>query len=465
MPVAAELAKRIVAMRYEDLPADAVHWAKVALIDTVGCTLAGVPEEATLIAERVMGGGTAQGECLLWGTRRRARALDAVSVNGTASHALDYDDVGNSIGGHPSAPIIPAVIALGEMLHLSGREVLTAFVTGFEVEARIGHAVNVHHYEKGWHPTATLGVFGATAGAARLLGLTAEQTAMALSIAVSLSSGVKANFGTMTKPLHVGVCGRNGLYAAMLAREGFTAHPEAFEHHQGFFELFNGAGNYDAAKAVANWANPLDILSPGMGLKQYPCCASTHSAIDAMIILKQKYGLTPDNVAKIETVTHERALVHTNRPQPNSTLDAKFSVQYCVARALLDGDVKFQHFEGDTYRDPAVRKLLDRVTASTHTHKAKGMRDHYEGKVRVTTADGRTLEAGVELPLRGPTNLAPPDRLLAKFNDCAARVLRPDGSERVLGLLQRFETLDDTRQLTDAMSEAVAAESAQRAAA
>jgi len=457
MPIAAELAKHIVAMRYEDLPAEAVHWAKVALIDTVGCTLAGVPEECTLIAERVMGGGSVQGECLLWGTRRRARAMDAVSVNGTASHALDYDDVGNSIGGHPSAPIIPTVIALGEMLHASGREVLTAFVAGFEAEARIGHAVNVHHYEKGWHPTATLGVFGAAAGAARLLRLTPEQTATALSIAVSLSCGVKANFGTMTKPLHVGVCGRNGLYAALLAREGFTAHAEAFEHHQGFFELFNGAGNYDASKALANWANPLDILNPGMGLKQYPCCASTHSAIDAMLILKQKYGLTPDNVAKIETITHERALVHTNRPQPNSTLDAKFSVQYCVARALLDGDVKFQHFEGDTYRDPAVRKLLDRVTTSTHAHNAKGMRDHYEGKVRVTTTDGRTLEAAVDLPLRGPTNLAPPDRLTSKFMDCAARVLRPDGSERVLGLLQRFETLEDTRQLIDAMSEAVAA--------
>jgi 2-methylcitrate dehydratase PrpD len=310
-----------------------------------------------------------------------------------------------------------------------------------------------------------LGVFGAAAGAARLLDLTPAQTATALSIAVSLSCGVKANFGTMTKPLHVGVCGRNGLYAALLAREGFTAHAEAFEHGQGFFELFNGAGNYDAAKALAAWADPLDILNPGVGLKQYPCCASTHSSIDAMIILKQKYGLTPEMVARIETVTHERALVHTNRPQPNSTLDAKFSVQYCVVRALMHGDVKFDHFDGDAYRDPAVRKLLERVTARTHAHKAKGMRDHYEGKVRVTTTDGRVLEAAVDLPLRGPTNLAPPDRLNAKFVDCASRALRADAVERVLALMNRFETLDDTRQLTDAMAEGVKSPAAERAAA
>jgi 2-methylcitrate dehydratase PrpD len=174
-----------------------------------------------------------------------------------------------------------------------------------------------------------------------------------------------------------------------------------------------------------------------------------------MLILKRKYALTPENVASIETITHERALVHTNRPQPASTLDAKFSVQYCVARALMHGDVKFEHFEGETYKDPNVRKLLERVRASTHAHKAKGMRDHYEGKVRVTTTDGRTLEAAVDLPLRGPTNLAPPDRLHAKFHDCAQRVLRPEAIERVRGMLGSLEQLGDVRQLTDVMADAV----------
>src|SRR5688572_7219025 len=203
--VALELAQRIAAMRYDDLPVDAVHWAKVAIIDTFACALAGTHEAAPRIAEKAVAGcGTAggTGPALLWGTERRASALDAALINGTAGHALDYDDVNNSIGGHPSVPLLPAIVALGEMLGASGKDLLLAYVTGFEAQARIGAAVNVYHYRKGWHPTATLGVFGAAAASARLLNLDVPQTATALAIAASLSSGIKANFGTMTKPLH-----------------------------------------------------------------------------------------------------------------------------------------------------------------------------------------------------------------------------------------------------------------------
>ncbi len=437
--------------------------ARKALVDTVGVILSGARSEVAPPLAGYVRRHHGAGNAVVPGTALATAPEIAAFVNGTFGHALDFDDGIVSAPVHPSAVVISAL--LGAAQDIDGRTLLDAYVIGVEVAVKLATAIGIDHYHHGWHGTGTIGVFGAVAALARARRLDAMVTRTAFGLAASMTSGIQRNFGTMTKPLHVGVCGHNGLYAALLAREGFTAHPEAFEHKQGFFELFNGAGNYDAAKAVTGWANPLDILNPGVGLKQYPCCASTHSAIDAMIILKQKYDLTPENVARIETVTHERALVHTNRPQPNSTLDAKFSVQYCVARALMHGDVKFDHFEGDTYRDPSVRKLLERVTASTHAHKAKGMRDHYEGKVRVTTADGRVLEAEVALPLRGPTNLAPPDRLTAKFNDCAARVLRPEGIERVLGLMNRFETLDDTRQLTDAMSEAVKGSADQRVAA
>src|SRR5690606_26237680 len=196
--------------------------------------------------------------------------------------------------------------------------------------------VHFHHYMKGWHPTATLGVFGCAAACARLMGLPDERVAVALAIAASLASGIKANFGTMVKPLHVGQCARNGLLAALLARDGFTAGDRPFEHKQGYFNVFNGEGHYDADRILPAWANPLDIVKPGIAIKQYPCCGSTHPALDVALHLARKHKPEPDEIERVDVWTHTRRLEHTNRPAPQSDLDAKFSVQYCVARALVD---------------------------------------------------------------------------------------------------------------------------------
>ena len=465
MTIAIELGRRITAMRYENLPAEALHWAKVSLIDTMACALAGAHEECARVTAQVLTSHAAAGPSLVWGTRQRVGPLDAAAINGTAGHALDYDDCNNTLAGHPSVPILPAVIALGETVGCSGKDVLLAFVTGFETQARIASSVHMHHYLKGWHPTATLGIFGAAAACARLLALDAQQTATALAIAVSLASGVKANFGTMTKPLHAGHCSRNGLYAALLAREGLTANPEAFEHKQGFFEVFNGTGHYDPGKVLERWADPLDILAPGAGLKQYPCCASTHSAIDAAVLLRQQHRLTPERIAKIESVTHGSALAHTNRPDPRTALDAKFSVQYCVARALMHGNVTFEHFDGAAFLDPEVRKLLSRVEVRAHAHEPRGMAEHFQGIVTVTTTGGEQYSARVDQPLRGPQNLTPTDQLEPKFIDCAARVLRAETISPLLDAMRRFETIDDIRSFTDQLTRAVREDRVARAAA
>jgi 2-methylcitrate dehydratase PrpD len=465
MTIATELAKKIVYMRYEDLPAEALEWARNSIIDTIGCAFAGVDEEAPRIVERALTGSKGAGPSLLWGSARRAGVLDAAEINGTAVHALDYDDCSYSLAGHPSVAILPGLLALGESINANGRDTLVAFVTGFETLAHVAHAVHMHHYEKGWHPTSTLGVFGAAAAGSRLLGLDAGQTARALSIAVSMAAGVKANFGSMTKPLHAGQCTRHGTYAAMLAKDGFTANIEAFEHKQGFFEVFNGAGNYDTGKMLVNWANPLDILMPGAGLKQYPCCAGTHSAIDAMISLREQHGLTPDKVKGVRSTTHARVLAHTNRPDPASVLDAKFSVQYCVARALMHGEVTFDHFEGESFRDPAVRELLRRVEARAHAHAPRGMDESFQCELAVTTTDGQTYTARVDQPLRGPNNLVPPDRLESKFRDCAVRALRPAAISRLYELLRQFDALANVRNLTDFMAAAARNAPEQRASA
>jgi 2-methylcitrate dehydratase PrpD len=461
MSIAETLADRIAGITYDALPTDAVHWSKVAILDTVGVTLAGSTEPCARIVAHVTTAGGSTGPSLIFGTDRRAPPLDAALINGTAAHAMDFDDCSNTLGGHPSAPILPALFALAETRDVDGRAFIAAYVAGWETETRIARGINFYHYEKGWHPTATIGVFGATAACCHLLGLAPEITAKALGLAASFASGVKANFGTMTKPLHVGHSSRNGLLAALLTADGFTANAGALEHKQGFLHVFNGAGNFDADAILRDWGQPFDIVQPGVAIKQYPCCGSTHPAVDAMLMLVREHGLTPAMVERVDSWTHARRLAHTNRPDPQSELDAKFSVQYCLARALLDRRVSLEHFEGDCFRDPAIRALLPRIHAAPHPEMAMASTEHFGAEVRVTLTDGRVLTVKVDRPLgRTAENPLPQELLEAKFLNCASRVLPMDAAERLLGVLRGLDGVADMRGVMAAMvpSQALAAE-------
>ncbi|MFQ5764176.1 MAG: MmgE/PrpD family protein [Rhodospirillales bacterium] len=453
MTIARELARRIRAFRFADLPDDAIRWARTAILDTVGVALAGSGEDCVSILERTEGIGGAPGPCLVFGRAARTSALDATLINGTASHALDFDDVAPGIGGHPSVPLVPAIVALGEAEGASGEEALTAYVAGYETESRIGRAVNFHHYEKGWHPTPTLGVFGAVAASSRLLGLTEEQTATALGLAASLAAGIKANFGTMTKPLHIGHCGRSGMLAAMLAKEGFTADEGAFEHAHGFFAVFDGADNVDADKVFDGWADPLEVADPGPGLKQFPCCGSTHPSIACALELFRDEGFEPETVAGIEVLTNPRRLPHTDNPDPKTGLEAKFSIQYAVARALISGRVGFEHFEGDAFNDLAVRALMARVRVGPHPEMGAHSDQQFAAEVIVTTHDGRKLAARDDHKIgRGPADPMSRDELWAKFEDCAGRALPENRIRPLFETLERFETLKSMTALTDAIA-------------
>ena len=445
MTIAKELARRIKAFRYDDLPEDAVTWAKTAILDTVGVTLAGAGEDCVGMVRKIL--NPSPGPCLVFGQSIRVGVLDAALINGVASHALDFDDLGHSIGGHPSVPLVPVIIALGEMLDTGGQDAVTAYVAGFETQSRIGRAANFHHYEKGWHPTATLGIFGTVAAASHMLDLSEDQTATALGLAVSLASGVKANFGTMTKPLHIGHSVRNGLQAALLAREGFTADTGALEAQQGFFNVFNGPGNFDADRIFENWADPLDIVDPGLGLKQFPCCGSTHAAINCMFELTRDQGLKPEDAAVIEVLAHPRCLPHTDNPDPQSGLEAKFSMQYVTARALTDGRIGFDHFEGKAYADPGPRKLMALIGVGEHPDMAADSENQLGAEVIVTTRDGNKLAARIDHQIgRGPANPMSPDELWAKFEDCALKALP---GERIRPLFEMLENLEAVRSMTD----------------
>jgi hypothetical protein len=447
MTIARQIAERVHALRFADIPPAALDWTASAFADTVGVALAGIGDDGPQALLRVPGICAAPGPALVLGTAIRTSVLDAALVNGTAAHALDYDDVAGSMGGHPSVMLVPALLPLAEHAGASGQDLVAAYVAGFETVCRIGLGVHHHHYEKGWHPTATIGIFGTVAAASRLLHLSVDRTAVALGMAASFAGGLKANFGTMTKPLHVGHAIRDGLFAALMAQQGFTANPAAFEHKQGFLDVLNGPGTYDTARILDGWYAPFQADAAGdPGLKPYPCCGSTHPSISRAIDLAATHDLRAGDIERVTVLPHPRRLPHTDNPDPRTPLGAKFSMQYCVARALADRAIRLDHFEADAPFDPAIRSLMRRIDARPHPD----MTEDWGTEVIVETKDGRRLASRLDdYPSRGPAGVPMTrDELWTKFSDCGARSLPQERLPRLFDSLTGIAGLADVRTLT-----------------
>jgi len=428
------LAEKICSTSFSDLPEESFRWAKMGILDTVGVTIAGSHEPCALLIAKALDlpstpSTTPQSFASIWGGKLFCSPADAALINGTAAHALDFDDCNNTLGGHPSAPILPALFALSDVNTVSAEDFLTAYILGFEVETKIAMCVNFHHYTKGWHPTATLGTFGAAAACAKLLKLNPQQTATALALAASSAAGIKANFGTMTKPMHVGKSAKEGLMSAKFAQAGYTANTESvFEHHQGFFEVFNGKGFYEPNKAREFWAKPWDIVEPGIAIKQYPCCGSTHPAVDVAIDIHNTPEFSLEDVSKIHAWIHERRLTHTNRPFPKSELDAKFSLQYVVVRALLDGQVGIEHFENQLFLKQDVQHLLSKVSVSPYDAQMFDPSNHFAAKVEIEFKNGTRLSQSILQP-HGRTSANPlsQQQLSNKYELCTKKYLSKQG--------------------------------------
>jgi len=449
MTLARHLAARIVGTRYEQLSKLALRYARSAFIDTLGVGIAGSTEEASLIARRVLqpaGGGSA----IIWGYGDRVGSLDAAFVNGISANVLDFDDCTDNLGGHPSSPILPALIGLAEERQASGAQVLTAYVAGVETETCLGLGVNFHHYEKGWHPTSTLGVFGAAAACSRLMELDEERTMHALALCASLSAGIKSNVGSMAKPMHIGHASRSGLLAARLAAEGFTGMADALEHHQGFLEVFNGAGHYDADKILAKWGNPWDLEMPGIAIKQHPCCLSAQAAADAIIEATQTRDIRAEDVVKVEASISARRLQHTNRPAPRSAMDAKLSIQYVLARALVSREVTIAHFENDAWQDETIGNLMNLIHVQPLDPETVERHGDFFAAVVLTTKHGERVSASMERPIgHHPGVPLPVQRVHDKFRSCVSRHLDPVQVDCFLEAAESLEHLDSIRGLTD----------------
>src|SRR5499426_1570194 len=342
MRATSHLAEFVTKSRWEDCPAEAVEAARRAILDCLGVMLAGSVEPAARIVTDVARAEGGSPLATVVGSSLRTGAVWAALANGTAAHALDFDDTNFAMMGHPSAPVLAAALAAGELVLADGRGLVHAFLVGFEVETTMAAVMNPPHYEKGFHATGTLGTMGAAAAAARLLGLDAGQTRTALALAASQSSGLKENFGTMTKPFHAGHAARSGVLSALMAREGWTASEHAIEGPQGFLNVL-GAGKR-ALEPLGTLGAPWKILTTGVAVKPYPSCACTHSIIDSTLEIRRAQGYRPEEIEEVTVGVAAgvpRILIHA---RPRTGLEGKFSAQFSAAAALTDGRVGITTF-------------------------------------------------------------------------------------------------------------------------
>lgn len=439
-----QLANRVATLTFDDIDARGRTVARTAFTDTLGVALAGSTSEAVRLVQDASVRSTPAGSLIL-GTSQRADALDAGLLNGIAAHALDFDDGNLTLVGHPSTVLVPAVLALGEETDATLQEAVTAYAAGYEVLIRLAGAVNTAHYVKGWHPTSTLGVVGVAAAAARTLGLDAGRTAVALAIAASSAAGIKANFGTMTKPLHVGQAVRNGLLAARLAAAGFTSNPEALEATQGFLNVYNGAGTYDAHAITVGLDGPLLVNTEVNPIKAYACCHSTHGAIEAAREIREQDGFRVRDIERITVIVDEKRIPHTDRAVLAEALSGKFSLQYVVSRMLLTGTVDLADFQGNAHRDSAIVSLMGRVEVTPAP--PRGNKNSFGAVVQVKLRDGSMLTA-VNDPERDGTGMeTDPLRLWDKFTDCAEQVLPPVAVGELRTFLENFHGAGTVRRL------------------
>ncbi|MDE0391398.1 MAG: MmgE/PrpD family protein [Rhodospirillales bacterium] len=404
---------------------EAERRAASAFVDTVACMLAGADDAAPRAAHAgVARWGT--GGATVAGTPHRLVAPWAALVNGTAAHALDYDDILEISNAHVSAALVPALLALGQERGADGGSCVDAFIVGVEVMARLGEALNMTHYFKGWHTTSTLGAPAAAAACARLLRLDAARTTAALSLATSLASGAKRQFGTMAKPLHAGLAAKNGIVAAALAEAGVSAAADAYEGARGFVDLFAGVPRERLEAAVADFAGPPAIERYGLWQKVYPCCGSVHRPLDALLDMRGDEGLRPQAVAGIDALLPEIAVQNLPYTAPADAMQARFSLPYLLASALVDGRLALDAFTADALARPGVRALIPRIRMRPDPAQPGDVNVDaapLRATVTVRLAGGDERSRTVQEPRGHPCRPLGRDALHAKFADCASRAL------------------------------------------
>jgi 2-methylcitrate dehydratase PrpD len=436
-----------------ELPVATRTYAVSAILDTIAVTIAGSAEDAIrLLGESLPASQEAAAWAAPW-SRKKYRADDAAILFGTASHMLDYDDVSMVTVCHPSAPVLSAMVAAigaGALTTApTGRAFITAFCVGTEVMIRVGQAMGFRHYELGFHATATLGHIGAAAAVARLAGLSRAQTAHALSIAASMSSGLRTNFGSMVKPLHVGLAAANGLRAVQLALGGVEGAADVFEAG-GFLHAFSG-GATDKWPAGIAFGAPFVLQQPGFEQKRYPCCYLLHKIIEASLALRREHDIALDQVQSVLVRMPRGGTRPLNHPYPRSGLNGKFSAPYAVVASILDGRINLASFLDAAVLRPEVQSRLHDVTVVEEGVASNEGSDLGSAPVSVDIIlhDGRVLSKTVTLSPGSQDDPITVEQLQEKWTDCFNRGMPQIGGADARSLFEQGMHLDEMASSAD----------------
>jgi 2-methylcitrate dehydratase PrpD len=447
----------VVGMRAKDIPADVARLGKRSVLDGIGLALAGAASHQAKIAHQFLtqGGIPADHRSTVIGTQLRMPARFAAFANGLAIHADDYDDTQLAVAKdrvyglltHPTAPALAPVLAIAERDRRSGLDMMLAYQVGVEVECKIAEAIMPRHYQHGFHSTATCGSIGAAAGAAKLLGLDREAARRALSIGATQAGGLRENFGTMTKPFHAGRAAENGVVAAELAALGFTASPTALEADRGFFRA--AGGGFSPEMIADKLGDPWTFHFPGVSIKPHPSGSLTHPGMAVMTELIHMYNIRPDKVKRVAVGTNHNmpnALIHH---QPKNELQAKFSMEFCMAILLLERKAGLEQYTDEVVNRPDVQAMIAKVNFGVHPEAEAAGFDKMTTIIEIEMNDGQVVTGQADFGKGSPANPMSDAELSEKFRQCASwGGLDRASIEQVLAVVWGIEALQDVNDLT-----------------
>ena len=440
-----------------DFPAGSDEKAIKVIVDTFAAILAGVSSEVAEPLQKYLESSGESGASPILGTGRTASPETAALINGTYGHSLDYDDVLSMIPAHPSAVILSALLASMDGKPVSGKRFIEAYIIGVEVGGKVGLGMTNDHYQRGFHATGTLAMFSGVAALAKLHCLDAPAIQQAFGIAASMASGLRRNFGTMTKPLHTGLAARNAVTAVRLAMCGFTAAPDIMEAKAGFYSTY-GTVDSDPEVTARGLGKPFVISRPGIAVKKFPCCYATHRTIDGVLTLRERLGFDANTVDKVICRMPPGGMHVLIYPRPVTGLEGKFSLPYSIAAGVLDGKFSLWSFSDEAVRRPEIAALYERI--DTHEtpacrgddpqfdKRSSGSRGFVE--VEVLLKDGRRDQIRIDVPPGAPARELTWDELQEKFMDCAKQAPRISSATAagVFRKLRALHTLDDIRTVT-----------------
>jgi 2-methylcitrate dehydratase PrpD len=444
---------------YEGIPSEVIELGKKSMLDGLGLALSGSVAETGVILKKYLEQQGLSGQTTVIGTGLRVQERFAAFANGVGVHADDYDDTQLAVQKdrvyglltHPTAPCLPAALAVSEKHDQSGQELILAYNLGLEVETKISEAMSPRHYQHGFHSTATCGVFASTSAVAKLYGLDSDTTTRALAIAGSQAAGLRENFGTMTKPFHAGRAAEAGVIAADLAQAGWTATDKILESPRGFFQAHGGGYALDALHGKLG--NPWTFMDPGVSIKPHPSGSLTHPGMTKMLELVLEHDIQPGDVEKVDVGTNHNmpnALIHH---RPTDELQAKFSMEFCMAILLLERRGALPEFTDEVVNSADVKSMIRRINFGVHPEAEAAGYDKMTTIIDIHMKDGQVISGRADFGKGSPANPMSYDEVADKFRGCAEFAKWDQGkTEQIIETVRTLEQLKSVRELTSLLA-------------